>query len=101
MAPPARQALRALQQRIEHRRAVEARHAAPDDARRAVDQRAHGAVADQGQVQRCGPAGIEGRAAVDMKETFRAMNAGRKMVPALHLYKYTRKPDAASKVFPS
>ena len=40
-----------VEQRIEHRVAVEARQAAPDDAAALVDQRAVGAVADHAQVQ--------------------------------------------------
>ena len=41
----------AVEQRIEQRRTVEARHATPDDAAAAIDQRADRAVADQGEVQ--------------------------------------------------
>ena len=53
-----RQAVGRIEQREEHRVAVEARHAAPDHRAATVDEGADRAVADERKVERCGSAGL-------------------------------------------
>jgi len=50
-SPVLRQTLRAVEQRVKDRIAVETRHAAPDDGAALVDEGADGAIADERDVE--------------------------------------------------